>query len=208
MKTILLMLACSLFVSHAHAETITKTKHIVALGDSLTAGYGLQSGESYPSQLEKALKDKKYNVTIQNAGVSGDTTAGGLARLNWAIDGDTKPDLVIVALGANDMLRGIEPSVTEDNLRKILTTLKERQIPAILFGMRAPFNMPALYRGHFDPIYKKLAKEFKTPLYPFFLDGVAFNADLNIGDGVHPNSAGIAIMVKKTLPIIEKALKE
>jgi acyl-CoA thioesterase-1 len=209
MKTILTALLCVFFIAPACAQKAPSGPlRIIALGDSLTAGYGLQGGESYPSQLEKALRDQKYDVTIHNAGVSGDTSAGGLARLEWAIAGDTKPDLVIIALGANDMLRGIEPSVTEDNLRKILTKLKEQNIPAILFGMRAPFNMPGMYRSNFDPIYKKLAKDFKVPLYPFFLEGVAFKSELNLGDGIHPNSAGIAIMVKNTLPLVEKALKK
>jgi acyl-CoA thioesterase-1 len=208
MKTTLLMLASLFFVTTASTQASATTTRIVALGDSLTAGYGLQSGESYTHQLEKSLLDKKYDVRIDNAGVSGDTSAGGLARLNWAIEGDPKPSLVIVALGANDMLRGIDPSITEENLRKILTHLKEQKIPAILFGMRAPFNMPSPYRAQFDPIYKKLAKEFDTPLYPFFLDGVAFKADLNLGDGIHPNKAGIAVMVDKTLPVVEKSLKQ
>lgn len=188
------------------SPSFAETKRIVALGDSLTAGYGLQSGEDYATQLQDALKAKGLNVKVDNAGVSGDTAAGGLSRLNWAISGEPKPDLVIVALGANDMLRGIDPATTRKNLAYILSTLKEKDIPAVLYGMKAPLNLPAQYRTKFNALYPELAKEYSAPLYPFFLEGVAMNSKLNLEDGVHPTKEGIALMVEKTLPLIEKNL--
>ena len=179
---------------------------IVALGDSLTAGYGLQGGQDYPSRLQEALRQQGYDVTVDNAGVSGDTSAGGLARIEWAIAGERTPDLVIVALGANDMLRGIAVSETEKNLRGILQKLKDRNIPAILYGMKAPINMPLMFRSNLEKMYIKLAREFDAPLYPFFLEGVAMEPDMNIADGYHPNEKGIAHMVEKTLPLVTKRL--
>ena len=190
--------------SAAFAETL----RIVALGDSLTAGYGLQAGEDYPTQLQKALTDKGINVKIDNAGVSGDTTAGGLSRLEWVTSGEPKPTLTIVALGANDMLRAIDPATTESNLRSILQKLKAKNIPAVLYGMKAPINMPPAYRKSFNSLYPKLADEFDVPLYPFFLEDVAMNPKLNLEDGIHPTKDGIALIVKKTLPFIEKQLKK
>lgn len=190
--------------SAAFAETL----RIVALGDSLTAGYGLQAGEDYPTQLQKALIDKGIDVKIDNAGVSGDTTAGGLSRLEWVTSGEPKPTLTIVALGANDMLRAIDPATTESNLRSILQKLKAKNIPAVLYGMNAPINMPPTYRKSFNSLYPKLADEFGVPLYPFFLEDVAMNPKLNLEDGIHPTKEGIALIVKKTLPFIEEQLKK
>ena len=184
-----------------------QTKRIVALGDSLTAGYGLQSGEDFATKLQESLIQDGLDVKIDNAGVSGDTTAGGLARVDWAVEGAQKPDLVIVALGANDMLRGIDPEVTKDNLSKILTKLKEKDIPVFLIGMRSPTNMGPFFRGKFDKVYKELAEEYDVVLYPFFLDGVAMKADLNQEDGIHPNTKGVAVMVEKIAPSVKKALK-
>ena len=184
-----------------------QTKRIVALGDSLTAGYGLQSGEDFATKLQESLIQDGLDVKIDNAGVSGDTTAGGLARVDWAVEGAQKPDLVIVALGANDMLRGIDPGVTKDNLSKILTKLKEKDIPVFLIGMRSPTNMGPFFRGKFDKVYKELAEEYDVVLYPFFLDGVAMKADLNQEDGIHPNTKGVAVMVEKIAPSVKKALK-
>ncbi len=182
-------------------------KRIVALGDSLTAGYGLGRGEDFAAKLQEALTADGIDVKIDNAGVSGDTSAGGLARLDWATAGEPKPDLVLVALGANDMLRGLDPALTKDNLSKIITGLKDRDIDVLLVGMRSPANMGPLFRGKFDRIYKELAKEHGVPLYPFFLEGVALNAALNLEDGIHPNQDGIALMVKNILPAVKKALK-
>lgn len=179
-----------------------KPLRVVALGDSLTSGYQLPKGDDYPSQLQTALRADGLDVVVENAGVSGDTTEAGLARLEGAIKGD-KPDLVIVALGGNDMLRSVDPKITAQNLRSILQSLKDKKIPAVLFGMRAPaFQVPAAYRTAFNKIYPDLADEFDVELYPFFLDGVILNPQLNLGDGIHPNSQGIAIMVKKTQQLI------
>ncbi len=186
---------------------LAQTKRIVALGDSLTAGYGLQSGEDFATKLQESLVKEGLDVKIDNAGVSGDTTAGGLARIDWAIEGAQKPDLVLVALGANDMLRGIDPAVTKDNLSKILTKLKDKNIPAFLIGMRSPTNMGSFFRGKFDKVYKELADEYDVPLYPFFLDGVAMKTEYNLEDGIHPNTKGIAIIVEKITPAIKKTLK-
>lgn len=186
---------------------LAQTKRIVALGDSLTAGYGLQSGEDFATKLQESLVKEGLDVKIDNAGVSGDTTAGGLARIDWAIEGAQKPDLVLVALGANDMLRGIDPAVTKDNLSKILTKLKDKNIPAFLIGMRSPTNMGPFFRGKFDKVYKELADEYDVPLYPFFLDGVAMKTEYNLEDGIHPNTKGIAIIVEKITPAIKKTLK-
>lgn len=201
-KTILIaVLAVFLMAMPAHAGD-----RIVALGDSLTAGYGLKPGADYPARLAAALRTSGHDVTVENAGVTGDTTAGGLSRIAWVLDGGEKPVLVIVALGANDMLRGIDPAETEKNLRGILTILQKRNIPAILFGMRAAMNLPVPFRSRFDTIYTKLADEFSVPLYPFFLDGVALNPALNQNDGIHPNEHGVDIMVERTLPYILKSL--
>lgn len=196
--TILLILP----ISSAFADTT----RIVALGDSLTAGYGLQAKEDYASQLQEALSKDGLDVKIDNAGVSGDTSAGGLSRLEWVTSGEPKPSLVIVSLGANDMLRAIDPATTEKNLRSILETLKKKDIPAVLYGMQAPINLPPAYRKQFNAIFPKLSDEFNIPLYPFFLEGVAMNSKLNLEDGLHPTKEGVAILVSKTAPLIKKTL--
>lgn len=177
---------------------------IVTLGDSLSAGYGLPREDAFTSRLEAALKAKGYDVAVPNTGVSGETTAGGLARLNWVL-GD-KPDLVIVALGSNDGLRGIDPAATRANLDKILATLKQRGVPAVLAGMLAPRNLGAEYGRAFDAIYPELAAKYAVPLYPFFLEGVALDPALNLDDGMHPNAKGVAIMVDGILPVVTGAL--
>lgn len=206
-KTMRLLLFFAL-MTMISAPAFAQTKRIVALGDSLTAGYGLQSGEDFATKLQESLIEQGLDVKIDNAGVSGDTSAGGLARIDWAIEGEQKPDLVLVALGANDMLRGIDPAVTKGNLSKILTKLKEKEIPAFLIGMRSPTNMGPFFRGKFDKVYKELADEYDVPLYPFFLDGVAMKADLNLEDGMHPNTKGVAVIVEKITPAVKKALQE
>jgi acyl-CoA thioesterase I len=189
------------------APAFAQTKRIVALGDSLTAGYGLQGGEDFASRLQESLIKEGLDVKIDNAGVSGDTTAGGLSRIDWAIEGEQKPDLVLVALGANDMLRGIDPAVTKKNLAAILDKLKEKDIPAFLIGMRSPTNMGPFFRGKFDKVFKELADEYDVPLYPFFLDGVAMKAEFNLEDGMHPNAKGIDIIVEKITPDVKKSLQ-
>lgn len=178
---------------------------IVALGDSLTAGYGVLSQEAFPDRLEAALKKRGYDVDIVNAGVSGDTVADGLARLDWALaDG---ADGVIVELGANDMLRGHDPALVRDSLEELMSRLGETGAPVLLTGMRAAPNLGAGYAGHFDPIFPDLAKKHGTLLYPFFLDGVAGDASLNQADRMHPNAAGVEIIVDHILPSVEALIE-
>jgi acyl-CoA thioesterase I len=171
---------------------------ILALGDSLTAGYGLPEADAFTTRLQKALKDKGYDVQVINAGVSGDTTAGGRARLDWAL-GD-QPDVAVVELGANDGLRGLDPASTRENLDAILTVMKEREIPTLLAGMYAPRNLGREYGDRFNAIYPELAAKHDVPLYPFFLEGVALDPKLNQEDGMHPNAKGVAIVVDGILP--------
>jgi acyl-CoA thioesterase-1 len=200
-RTPRLFLALGLLLAIAgSAEAATRT--IVALGDSLVAGLGLAETEAFPARLEKALRDKGHDVTVINAGVSGDTTSGGLARLDWSVPEGTGG--VIIELGANDMLRGISPSETLANLDAIITRLKERNIPVLLAGMRAAPNMGAEYASQFDAIYPELAEKHGISLYPFFLDGVAAVPDLNQSDGMHPNAAGVDVIVERIFPEIEK----
>ncbi|MBB4093580.1 arylesterase [Ochrobactrum pecoris] len=179
---------------------------IVGFGDSLMAGYLLPSNAAFPQQLERALNDKGVEVSIENAGVSGDTTTGGLSRIDWSIPDGT--DLVILELGANDALRGIEPDITEKNLDEMLARLKQRGISVILAGMMAPPNMGKDYAAKFNPIYPKLAQKYDVPLYPFFLDGVATRKDFLLEDGMHPNEKGVETMVSNFMPTIEKSLTE
>lgn len=181
---------------------------IVALGDSLTAGYGLAKGEDFAAKLQEALVAEGLNVRVENAGVSGNTTQDGRNRLDRAIAGEPKPRLVIVALGANDMLRRTSPETTRENLRFILQRLKDEKIPAFLIGMRNPHAIGPFMTGPFAAVYKGLAKEFDVPLFPFFLKGVALDKNLNLADGMHPNQKGIAIMVENIAPEIEDALKD
>jgi acyl-CoA thioesterase I len=171
---------------------------IVALGDSLTAGYGLAADAAFPARLEKALAAKGLAVTVANAGVSGDTASGGLARLDWSVPEGT--EAVIVALGANDMLRAVDPQVTRKALDEIVRRLKARRIEVLLAGMRAAPNLGDDYGREFEAIYSDLAKSYDLLLYPFFLDGVAAQAKLNQRDGIHPSAAGVDIIVAGILP--------
>lgn len=172
------------------------TRLVMAFGDSLYAGYNVKQDESFPAQLEKALSARGLNVQVHNAGVSGDTTAAGLQRLAFALDGlPRKPDLVILGLGGNDMLRGISPEQTQSNLKAILDELKKRDIPVVLTGMIAAPNLGQDYASKFNPIYPALAKQYDAGLYPFFLDGVITDKALMLPDGIHPNSKGIAKVV-------------
>lgn len=173
---------------------------ILALGDSLTAGYNLPADASFPAQLEKALREKGFEANVINAGVSGDTTAGGLARLDWALA--DKPTHAVVALGANDMLRGLSPEQARANLDKIITRLKQENVKVFLVGMLAAPNLGADYGKRFNAIFPDLAKKHGLPLYPFFLDEVANNPKLNLGDGIHPNREGVSVMVRRMLPYI------
>jgi acyl-CoA thioesterase I len=177
---------------------------LVALGDSLTAGFGLAEGEDFATRLEAALVRQGIDSKVANAGVSGDTATAGAGRLDWAV-----PDgiaLVIVELGANDALRGIDPAVTRDALDRLLQRLKARGIPVLLAGMRAPPNMGADYARSFDAIYPDLALRHGAPLYPFFLDGVAGDPRLNQPDGMHPTAAGVEAIVARILPAVTSAL--
>jgi len=184
-------------------EQLSQVK-IVGFGDSLMAGYMLPSNAAFPQQLEKALNDKGVEVSIENAGVSGDTTTGGLSRVDWSVPDGT--DLVILELGANDALRGIEPDITEKNLDEMLARLQQRGISVILAGMMAPPNMGKDYAAKFNPIYPKLAQKYGVPLYPFFLDGVATKKDFLLEDGMHPNEKGVETMVANFMTTIEKSL--
>ena len=183
-------------VPGAAAEPI----RLLAIGDSLTAGYGLPTDQSFPVQLEAALRDQGYEVAVINAGVSGDTTAGGLARLDWALS--DAPDLVLLELGANDGLRGLDPNDTRRNLAAILERLTERGMPTLLAGMYAPPNLGREYGAVFNALYPELAEAYQVPLYPFFLDGVAAVEALNQDDGIHPNGQGVAVIVERMLPSV------
>jgi acyl-CoA thioesterase I len=178
---------------------------VVALGDSLTAGYGVGQADAFPVVLEKALQEKGLDVTIDNAGVSGDTTQGGADRLDWSVSDDT--DAVLLELGANDALRGIDPAITRRNLETMLAKLKQRGIPVMLLGMRAPRNFGESYAAAFDDIFPALAKQYDVPLYPFFLDGVATDRALNQGDGIHPNPQGVRTIVARMSPAVEQFLR-
>jgi acyl-CoA thioesterase-1 len=177
---------------------------IVALGDSLTAGLGLPSQDAFPAKLQKALAAKGIAVTIADAGVSGDTTSGGLARLDWSVPAGT--DGVILELGANDALRGLDPSVPRASLEDILRRLKERGIPVLLCGMLSPPNLGANYARTFNAIYPDLARTYDAVFYPFFLDGVAGQRRLNQGDGLHPTAAGVDVIVARILPKVEELI--
>lgn len=190
------------FASVAHARTI----QIVALGDSLTAGFGLPDSAAFPNVLQRRLKEKGFDVTVGNAGVSGDTTTGGLARLDWSTPEGT--DLVIIELGANDMFRNLPPSTARQNLDSMLSKLRDRNIPAVLAGMSSLANWGEQYRRDFESIYPDLSRKFAIPLYPFFLDGVTGHADMTLPDGLHPNAKGVERIVDGFLPFIEPVLVE
>ena len=175
---------------------------ILALGSSLTQGYGLPPGTEFPVQLQAALKAAGVNAVVTNAGVSGDTSAGGLARLDWSLA--DRPDAVILELGSNDMLRATPPAETEKNLRAILDKLKAAHVKVLLTGMHAQRNLGADYVRRFDAIYPRLARQYDVLLYPFFLDGVAMNPKLNQADGMHPNPAGVKVIVARMLPLVKK----
>jgi acyl-CoA thioesterase-1 len=177
---------------------------LVLLGDSLTVGLGLPAAEAFPARLARALKSKGISVDISDAGVSGDTSSGGLSRLDWAVPEGT--DAVIVELGANDALRGVDPKITRASLDKILSRLKERGIDVLLAGMQAPRNLGVEYARGFDGMYSDLAQAHGALLYPFFLDGVVTDAKLNQRDGMHPNAAGVDVIVERILPKVEELI--
>jgi acyl-CoA thioesterase I len=202
--TILLCLAALFGLQGAHAQS-TPVK-LAILGDSLAAGYGVKPEQSIPARLEAALKAQGRPVAVINHGVSGDTTAGGLDRVDWMLA--DKPDIVMVELGANDALRGLDPATAERNLDAIITKLKAAGVTVWLAGMLAPRNFGPEYTRQFDGLYKRLAEKYNVPLYPFFLDGVAQDAALNQADGIHPNPKGVDIVVERLLPFVTRNLDD
>jgi acyl-CoA thioesterase-1 len=200
----LLLLAPVTAFAQATAARETKPVKVVVLGDSLSAGLGLSAPSAFPARLQKALQSKGITVEMINAGVSGDTSSGGRDRLDWSVPEGTQA--VILELGANDALRGVDPKVTRSALTDILTRLKARGIAVLLCGMYAPPNYGADYSARFNAIYPDIAKEFGVPLYPFFLEGVATEARLNQPDGLHPTAEGIDVIVKNILPTVEAFL--
>jgi acyl-CoA thioesterase I len=199
-RLVLITLLSATLASHA---AVAATR-ILVLGDSLSAGYGLPAAEDFPTQLGARLKADGYDVDVENGGVSGDTSAGGLARLDWALGGH--PDLVLVELGANDALRGIDPKFTASNLAKIVARLQAAKIKVLLLGMKAPGNWGPSFQKRFDAIYPTIAAKYKVPLYPFFLDGVALDQKLNQADDLHPNAAGVKVIVARVAPVVERLL--
>ena len=190
-------------------EQMAPEKLVLAFGDSLYAGYGLKQDQSFPAVLEQELDAAGLPTKVVNAGVSGDTTAGGRARLAFTLDGlERKPDLAIVGLGANDALRGIDPAETRANLDAIVGELDRRGIPVLLTGMMAPRNLGSAYVSSFDAIYPALAKKYDAKLDPFFLDGVITRSDLLLSDGMHPNDAGVRVMADRIAPMAAEQLKQ
>ena len=202
--SVLLYGAFLLFCNNVLAQD--KPYRILAFGDSLTAGYGLPLEDSFPVQLEAALRDKGYDVRVINGGVSGDTTAGGLSRAQWALEDD--PNLVIIELGANDMLRGLSPVTARDNLSRIIETFRQNHVRVILVGMKAQANLGDEYAAQFDGMYPDLAEAHDITLYPFFLEGVALHPQLNQADGLHPTAEGVRVIVQKILPVIVAEMKK
>jgi acyl-CoA thioesterase-1 len=205
LNKLFLMLMLAAVPAFANPSLSTKVT-VLVLGDSLTAGYGLENGESFPVQLEKRLQAAGYDVDVVNAGVSGDTTAGGLARIEWTLV--DRPEIVIVELGGNDALRGLDPTQVYANLDRILTQLKTAGCRVILAGMLAPRNLGYEYSSKFDRVYPDLAKRHSVLFYPFFLEGVATDHKLNQADGVHPNAAGVLRVVAGITPLVTTALDE
>ena len=201
---IMVLMTADTVLAQGTAVTVAKRVKMVVLGDSLSAGYGLPASVAFPIRLQKALETKGIAIDMINAGVSGDTSSGGRERLDWSVPEGT--EAVILELGANDALRGIDPAVTRAALSDIVTKLKARKIAVLLCGMVAPPNYGSDYAARFNAIYPDLAKSFGVPLYPFFLDGVVADAKLNQADGMHPTAEGVDIIVKNILPTVEAFL--
>lgn len=181
---------------------------ILAFGDSLSAGYGLKPQDAFPAQLQTTLRKQGVAARVHNGGVSGDTTTAGRGRLGWVLTGlKAKPDLVILELGANDMLRGQSPALAKANLDAMIADLKRRKIPVLLAGMKASYNLDRRYRAEFDGIYPLLARKHGVRLYPFFMDGVAGNRALLLPDQMHPNAKGVSVLVQRILPSVKASLK-
>jgi acyl-CoA thioesterase-1 len=198
------LVALALVLASPAGSRADRPLKLLALGDSLTAGYGLPSDVSFTAQLQAGLKAQGLNVTVINAGVSGDTSAGGRARLDWLLA--DQPDFAIVELGANDGLRGLDPQVTYDNLDAVLTQLDQRRIPVLLAGMVAPPNLGREYGAQFNAVFPHLADKHKVVFYPFFLDGVAAEEKLNQADFMHPNAKGVAVIVERLMPYLKKLI--
>jgi len=202
-KRMLSMIAVLVF---ATAGASAAPVRILALGTSLTEGYGVPPGQDFTAVLEARLRAEHLDVKLINAGVSGDTSAGGLSRVDWSLA--DHPDAAIVELGSNDALRGQSPDQTEKNISAVLAKLKAAHLPVLLIGMKAPRNLGPEYAAQFDPIYPKLAKAYGALLYPFMLDGVALNPRLNQADGIHPNPAGVKVIVDRILPYAQQLVRE
>jgi acyl-CoA thioesterase-1 len=196
--------AAGLWASGHEAAAQDKPLKIVAFGDSLTAGFQLPASAAFPARLEQALKAKGIAAVVANAGVSGDTASGGLARVAWSVPADT--DAVILELGANDMLRGVDPKVTRASLDGIIKALKSRGIEVLLAGMRAAPNLGPDYQRAFDAIYPELASRYDLVFYPFFLDGVVTDARYNLNDGLHPNRQGVDLIVGRIMPKVDELI--
>jgi acyl-CoA thioesterase-1 len=198
------VLALLLYLAAPAVHAQTEPVKLAILGDSLAAGYGLAPAQAFPARLQAALKEKGRNVTVINHGVSGDTTAGGVERLDWML-GD-RPDIVLVELGGNDALRALDPAATERNLDTIVKKLKEAGVTVWLAGMLAPRNFGPEYAKSFDAVFKKIADKYEVPFYAFFLDGVAQDPALNQPDGIHPNARGVDVVVERIIPFVIKNL--
>ena len=194
-----LALLCGL-VGATSVEAASRT--LLVLGDSLGAGYGLPAAQGFTARLEAALRRRGHDIKVMNGSISGDTTAGGRARLGWALS--SKPDYAIVELGGNDGLRGLDPAETRANLRAILARLREKKVPVLLAGMMAPRNLGPEYEQAFNSAYPELARQYGAVLYPFFLDGVALDPKLNQPDLIHPNARGVSVIVQRIVPFVEK----
>ena len=203
-STGLAMAAVAIIAAGANSAVYADPLRLMVLGDSLVAGYGLPPGQGFPEQLEGRLREVGRDVTVINAGVSGDTTAGGVARLDWSLADN--PQAVIIVLGGNDMLRGLPPEAAGANLETIISRLLARDIQVLLTGMMAPRNMGPAYVEAFDGLYPALAARHDIEFYPFFLDGVALDPALNLDDGLHPNEDGIAEISRRIMPAVDRLL--
>ena len=205
-KRIFCGIILTLLFSAPLAARAAQPVKVLAFGTSLTQGLNLPPGTEFTAVMQERLKQAGIDAKLVNAGVSGDTSADGLSRLDWSLA--DRPDAVIVEMGSNDALRGVDPALTEKNLAAILGKLKAAHLPVLLLGMKAPRNLGPEYAKAFDPIYPKLAKDYGVLFYPFVLDGVVLNPKLNQADGMHPNPAGVKVIVERMLPYVEKLVAE
>ena len=203
------VIALALLLAAFSSSTLAKdpdTREVLLFGDSIAAGFGLSAEEGLTAQLEARLLAEGLSVDVKNAGVSGDTTAGGLSRLDWALTPET--DVIVLILGGNDALRGLTPSQSRANLDALLTQLKTREVKVLLTGMRAPPNLGADYAAAFEPMFSDLAEAHGVAFYPFILEGVAAETDLNQADGIHPNGKGVGLIVEGLLPLLKPLLDD